>query len=52
MCSQSRGHALAVLDVGARHRHQNLHGHVRGDLSFADLLLNGLREDLHQRQPA
>jgi hypothetical protein len=52
MRSQGRGHLLTVFDVGARHRHQNLHGHVRGDLSFANLLLNRLREDLHERQPA
>ena len=52
MSSEGRGHALTVLDVGARHRHQNLHGHVRRDRSFAYLLLNRLREDLHQRQPA
>jgi len=52
MSSQGRGHAFTVLDVGARHRHQNLHRDMRGDLSFAHLLLNRLREDLHQRQPA
>ena len=52
MRSEGRGHLLTVLDVGARHRHENLHGHVRRDLSFADLLLDRLREDLHQRQPA
>lgn len=52
MSRQGRGHALTVLDLGARHRHENLHSHVRGDRSFAHLLLNRLGEDLHQRQPA
>lgn len=51
MRSQGCGHLLTVLGVGARHGHENLHGHMRGDLSFAHVLLNRLREDLHQRQP-
>jgi len=52
MRSQGRSHVLTVFDVGARHRHQNLHRNVCGDLAFAHLLLDRLREDLHQRQPA
>lgn len=45
-------HPLAVIDVGARHRHEELHGHVRRDLSLAHLLLNRLRQHFDQRQPA
>lgn len=52
MSHECRGHVLTVVEVGARHGHQVLHGQVRGDLSLAHLLLNRLREDLHQRQPA
>lgn len=41
---EHRGHPLAVLQAHARHRHQKLHGHVRGDLALAHLLLDGFRQ--------
>lgn len=44
-------HPLAVLPVGARHRHQELHGHVRRDLAGAYLLLHAFGKQLDQGQP-
>jgi hypothetical protein len=35
----------------ARHRHQELHGHLCRDLALAYLLLDGFRQSLYQRQP-
>jgi hypothetical protein len=52
MPGQHVGHALTVGGVGARHRNQILHGHMRGELTVADALLNGFGNLLHQRQPA
>ena len=43
MPSEDGGHPLAVLQAEARYRHQELHGHVGGDLALAYLLLDGLR---------
>lgn len=51
MPGERRGHPLAVLQVDARRRDQILHGHVRGDLALAHLLLDGLRQKFDQRQP-
>ena len=51
MLGEDRGHPLAVLRALARHRHQKLHRHLRRDLSFANLLLDGFRQKLDQRQP-
>ena len=42
---------LAVFQVLACHRHQELQRHLRQDLALAHLLLDGFRQDLHQRQP-
>lgn len=52
LARERRRHPLAVINAGARHGHEVLHGHVRGDLSLAHLLLDRLRQDLHERQPA
>jgi len=49
---ESRCHALAMLRIHTRHRHQILHGYLRGDLAFPYLLLDAFRQQLHQRQPA
>ena len=49
--SEDGGHPLAVLQALARHRRQELHGHLRRDPPFPHLLLNRLRQNLHQRQP-
>ena len=51
MLGEYRGHPLAVLQTHACHRHQKLHGHLRGDLAFAHLLLNAFRQEFHQCQP-
>jgi hypothetical protein len=45
------GHPLAIVEALPRHRHQKLHRHLRRNLSLAHLLLDGLRENLHQGQP-
>ena len=49
--NESRGHARAVAGVDSRHRHQILHRHLRREPSFAYLLLDRFRQQLHQRQP-
>ena len=46
------GHAFAVVEIGARHRHQILHRDVGGDLTGADLLLDGFGNQFHQSQSA
>lgn len=46
------GHALAVAQALARHRHQILHRHMRGDGALANFLLDTFRKQIHQRQPA
>ncbi|HMD96568.1 MAG TPA: hypothetical protein VKM93_04440 [Terriglobia bacterium] len=43
---QRFGQTLAVLRAGTGHRHQELHGHVGGDLALAHLLLDGLRQEI------
>jgi hypothetical protein len=44
MRDESGRHALAVLGVDARHRHQILHRHLRCEFSFAYLLLDRFRQ--------
>ena len=51
MLGERRRHPLAIVQADARHRHQKLHRYVRGDFALAHLLLDGLRQKLHQRQP-
>jgi hypothetical protein len=48
---EDRRHPLAVLQADARHRHQKLHSHLRGDFALTHLLLNAFRKKFHQRQP-
>lgn len=45
------GHPPAVFQALARYRREELHGHLRRDLPLPHLLLNRLRQNLHQRQP-
>ena len=52
VASESSCHPFAVFDVGARHRNQKLHGHIRGNLPFADLLLDRIRKELNQSETA
>jgi hypothetical protein len=47
---ESGRHARAVLGVDSRHRHQILHRRLRREFPFAHLLLDRLRQQLHQRQ--
>jgi len=49
---EDRGQALTVIGVDARHRHQVLHRHLRGDLAVAHVLLDRFRQQFDQRQPA
>jgi hypothetical protein len=51
MLGEDCGHPLAILQALACHRHQKLQRHLRQDLALAHLLLDCLRQDLHQRQP-
>jgi len=44
MLHERRGHSLAVFRADARHRHQILHGNLRGDAAFADVALNRFRQ--------
>jgi hypothetical protein len=50
MLSEHGGHPLAVVQADARDRHQKFHGHVGGELALAHLLLEGLRQKIHQGQ--
>ena len=52
MLGEDRCHPLAILQALARHRHQKLQRHLRQNLALAHLLLNGFRQNLHQRQPS
>ena len=45
-------HALAVLEIGARHRRQILHCDMRRDLAGADALLHRFGKLFHQSQSA
>lgn len=51
LCKRS-SHALAIVDIGARHRPQILHGDIRRDRAGADLLLHGFGQLLYQSQPS
>lgn len=44
------GHLLTVLEIRARHGHQILHRHLRGDLARAHLLLHAVGKQLDQGQ--
>jgi hypothetical protein len=50
MLGEDRRHPLAILQALARYRHQKLQRHLRQDLALAHLLLDGFRQNLHQRQ--
>ena len=50
MRGESGGHAIAIVQVNARHRHQILHRQLRCDLSFTDLLLDGFGQKFDQPQ--
>ena len=45
-------HAATVFRVQARHRHQELHRHMRCDRAIANLLLDSVGKQLHQPHPA
>jgi hypothetical protein len=51
MLREDRRHPLAIVQALACHRHQELQRHLRQDLALAHLLLDRLRQDLHQCQP-
>jgi hypothetical protein len=51
MLCKDGGHPLAVLQALPGHRNQELHCRLRRDLPFAHLVLNSLRQKLHQCQP-
>ena len=51
MLSEDRRHPLAIPQALTCHRHQKLQRHLRQDLALAHLLLDRLRQYLHQRQP-
>jgi len=51
MLSEHGGHLLAVLQADAGYRHQELHGHVGGELALPHLLLDGLGQKIDQGQP-
>jgi len=49
MLCENRRHPLAILQVLACRRHQKLQGRLRRNLALAHLLLDRLRQNLHQR---
>jgi hypothetical protein len=51
MLGEDGCHALAVLQALPRDRQQKLHRHLGHNLALAHLLLDGLWQELHQRQP-
>jgi len=51
MLGEDRCHPLAVLQALAHYRHQKLQRRLRQDLALAHLLLDRVRQNLHQRQP-
>jgi hypothetical protein len=51
MLREDRRHPLAILQALARHGHQKLQGRLRQNLALAHLLLDGFRQNFHQRQP-
>ncbi len=50
MRDENGRHARAVAGFDSRHRHQILHRHLRREFSFAYLLLDRFRQQLHQGQ--
>ena len=50
MLGEDRRHPLASFHALACRRHQKLQCHLRRNLALAHLLLDGLRQNLHQRQ--
>lgn len=48
---ENRCHSLAIFQILAGHRYQELQRHLRRDLALAHLPLNRFRQNLHQRQP-
>jgi len=50
MGSECSGHLFAVTEIGARHRYEELHGHMRSDLALAHLLLDRVRKEFDQCQ--
>ena len=50
MRGECSGHLFAVTEIGARHRYEELHGHVRGDLALAYLLLHRVGKEFDQCQ--
>jgi hypothetical protein len=46
------GHTFAIPSLGARHRHQVLHGRLRSNVSVTDLLLNRFGKFPHKGQTA
>ncbi len=50
MGSECAGHLFAVTEIGARHRHEELHGHMRSDLALAHLLLDRVGKEFDQCQ--
>lgn len=51
MAGKHIGHALAVFEIGARHRRQVFHSGMSRYLTAADLLLYRFRKLFHQSQP-
>ena len=49
---EDRRYPLAILQALACHRHQKLQRHLRQNLAFAHLLLNGFWQNFHQCQPS
>ena len=50
MLGEDGGHAPAVREALPRHRNQELHRRLRRNPALAYLLLNRLRQKLHERQ--
>ncbi len=50
VCGEGSGNLFALFEIGARHRDEELHGRVRGDLALAHLLLDRVRKEFDQRQ--
>jgi hypothetical protein len=48
---EDHAHPLAILQALAGYRHQKLQRHLGQNLAFPHLLLNGFRQNFHQRQP-
>jgi hypothetical protein len=51
MLGENHCHPLAILQAFAGYRYQKLHRRLRRDVALTHLLLDGLWQQLHQRQP-